>query len=171
MYIFFFVANCVFFAENRGYVCSYYWIFFDTLLSDLDVIVIKQKWMKISVFLSFFSFLIGGILRKSKSCDFWLISSVLFCCFLFERFCLVMLGTDVVFHRKSGRSNCIVFFSKTNWCCDCWYESGFAEMFLRFRFLCTILLGCCFFLDQRLNNQFYVELFQSCSMCHYACSP
>jgi len=30
--------------------------FFDTLLSDLDVIVIKQKQMEISVFLSFFSF-------------------------------------------------------------------------------------------------------------------
>ena len=30
--------------------------FFDTLLSDLDVIVIKQKQMEISVFLSFFLF-------------------------------------------------------------------------------------------------------------------
>ena len=33
---------------------------------------------------------------------------------LYSNVCLVVLGTDVVFIVKSGRSNCIVFFEPTD---------------------------------------------------------
>ncbi len=95
---------CVlYFTENRGYVCSFYWIV-DTLLICLDVIVIviKQKIVdgNFCLFIIFAVLLVDYKTGKSLTYD-WLNSMFLFLlCYSNVCYAGVLHSTDVIFVVK-----------------------------------------------------------------------
>ncbi len=112
---------------------EFFWFIAECCVIGHKVVISAEVDGNLCLFIIIFlPFLIDGILRMDKSCDFWSISSV-FVLLLHSNICFagVVHSTDAVFIVKSACSNCIVLFW-TNWCCDCWYESDFAEMFLHF---------------------------------------